>query len=115
MDINHLHLHVKDVEKSKKFYCEFFEFKQGPKHGKIDFLNNQDGFNLALAPDTNIPEFPTWFHFGMKMKSSSDVKDLFDRMATSGVEFYQEFSEEDQMAWFKVRDPDGYKIEVYWE
>lgn len=53
MDLNHLHLHVHDLNKTRKFYETYFDFKEHTWHGQILFLRNRDEFDLALMPDEN--------------------------------------------------------------
>lgn len=45
MDINHIHLAVKDLQNSMSFYSQNFGFQHRINHGKIVFLTNADGFD----------------------------------------------------------------------
>ena len=79
MDLNHLHLHVRDVASASAYYQRWFGFREHVCHGDILFLRNGDGFDLALAPDDEGEDFPTWFHFGFRLASAADVRDLHVR------------------------------------
>lgn len=115
MDINHLHLHVKDVERSKRFYESWIGLRENVRHGEILFLRSDEGFDLALAPDPAPQAMPTWFHFGFRLPEKRAVLDLYDRMRASNVAIQKELYEDDELASFRCLDPDGYAIEIYWE
>jgi catechol 2,3-dioxygenase-like lactoylglutathione lyase family enzyme len=109
MDLNHLHIGVDDIEASRAFY-EQLGFREHAWHGDALFLRNDDGFDLALAPHGRAA-MPEWFHFGSRLASPDAVRALQgalgDRVQVSG--------DEPDFVWFRVADPDGYQLEVYWE
>jgi catechol-2,3-dioxygenase len=113
VDLNHLHLHVRDVERAARFYERWFGFREHVRHGEILFLRNASGFDLALAPGEP-GRFPAWFHFGFRRPSRDDVAGLHGRMASEGVAVNEMFDDPD-LASFRCCDPDGHAIEVYWE
>ena len=114
-DLNHLHLHVRDVERSQRFYASWFGFRAHARYDDIQFVRNADDFDLALAPDADPEAFPPWFHFGFRLSSRDDVRTLYERMAAEGVPMREPLSEEGDLIWFRCLDPDGYLLEVYWE
>lgn len=116
MDMNHLHLAVADVEKSRKFYERCFGFREKIWHGNILFLTSDDGFDLALDPKYPPSPMPPWYHHGFRLESENAVKQVFAGMQASfpeqikrPVETYPDH------VFFKCVDIDGYAIEVYWE
>jgi len=113
MDLNHLHLHVRNVDRSKRFYESYFRFRERVRHGNILFLRNTSGFDLALVPDPMPVSFPEWFHFGFRLGSENAVRKLHGRMTSGGVEV-EEIEEYDGYVTFDCEDADGYAIEVYW-
>ena len=115
MDINHLHLAVADVNRSEKFYSEHLGFKRKTVHGKILFLTNEAGFDLALDPEYAPEKLPDWFHFGFRLESSVEVRDLFAKMTEKSVTIHKALQEYNDWIFFRCADPDGYLIEVYWE
>ena len=115
MDINHLHLAVDDLETSKKFYCEYFGFKETVIHGKIQFLENAKGFHLALDPAYEAQALPDWFHFGARLDSHAEVEDLHAKIAKGSEAVTRTLATFPGHVFFHCVDPDGYKIEVYWE
>jgi catechol 2,3-dioxygenase-like lactoylglutathione lyase family enzyme len=115
MNVNHLHLHVKDVERTKRFFESWLGFRETIRHGEILFLGNEDGFDLALAPDPSPAPMPPWFHFGFRLATRGAVRDLHDRMRSAGVTIRKELYDDGEFASFRCQDPDGYSIEIYWE
>jgi catechol 2,3-dioxygenase-like lactoylglutathione lyase family enzyme len=115
LDLNHLHLHVRDVEASRAFYERYFGFAPHVKHGEILFLRNERGFDLALAPDPSPSVFPDWFHFGFRLDTPAAVRSLHERMRAEKVAIVKPLYEDDELASFRCADPDGHGIEVYWE
>ena len=114
MDLNHLHLHVRNVDHSKRFYESYFGFRERVRHGNILFLRNTSGFDLALVPDRTPLSFPEWFHFGFRLGSARAVRMLHGHMSSKGGQV-QDIEEYPGYMTFRCADPDGYGIEVYWE
>ncbi|NCN42452.1 VOC family protein [bacterium] len=115
MTMNHIHLGTTNLERSIHFYESFFGFKKKFDHGDGVFLEDAQGFLLALDPVEKAPEFPSWFHLGFCLDSKEKVKAIYDKMEESGVNFIRPFKiYGDGAAAFLVSDPDGYQIEVSW-
>jgi catechol 2,3-dioxygenase-like lactoylglutathione lyase family enzyme len=114
MDLNHLHLHVRNVDRSTRFYESYFGFRERVRHGNILFLRNASGFDLALVPDRTPLSFPEWFHFGFRLGSARAVRMLHGHMISKGGQV-QDIEEYPGYMTFRCADPDGYGIEVYWE
>lgn len=114
IDLNHLHLHVRNLEKAKRFYESYFGFRERVCRGDILFLRNTSAFDLALAPDRKPSPLPDWFHFGFRLASARAVRELYDRMTSEGVNV-DELEEYPGYVTFRCTDSDGYGIEVYWE
>ena len=51
IDLNHLHLHVRNMNRARRFYESYFGFREHMRVGDILFLRNADGFDLTLRPD----------------------------------------------------------------
>ena len=115
MDLNHLHLHVADTERSLGFYGRYFGFREHVRHGELLFVRNERDFDLALAPADKVETFPKWFHFGFRLESDDAVKALHTRMKEDGLEGLGDLHDDSDLVTFRCRDPDGYFIEVYWE
>lgn len=115
VDLNHLHLHVRDQARSTAFYEDWFGFREHMRHGDLLFLRNGDDFDLALAPDPEGQNLPGWFHFGFRLPSPDGVRELHARMTEAGIPQAKPLYEDDTLVSFTCYDPDGYRVEVYWE
>ena len=115
MDINHLHLAVNDLDASKSFYRTYFGFEDSVVHGKIQFMVNWEGFHLALDPAFKSEVLPKWFHFGVRLRSESDVEALHNKLLSEPKYISRQLEKYPGHVFFHCIDPDGYKIEVYWE
>jgi catechol 2,3-dioxygenase-like lactoylglutathione lyase family enzyme len=113
MDLNHLHLHVRNLDRATHFYESYFRFRQHMRHGDISFLRNTSGFDLALVPDRKPSSFPGWFHFGFRLASPRAVRTLHRRMISQGVQVC-DVEEHGNYVTFRCLDPDGHRIEIYW-
>jgi catechol 2,3-dioxygenase-like lactoylglutathione lyase family enzyme len=110
--LNHLHLHVKNVNRAQRFYESYFRFREHMRHGDILFLRNKSGFDLALVSDQKPSSFPDWFHFGFRLAGPRAVRKLQKRMSSEGVPV-DELEDYGEYVSFRCTDPDGYSIEVY--
>lgn len=116
MRLNHLHLHVSSVARSREFYARFFGLRDHVTHGEILFMRDADeGMDLALAPAESVEPLPYWFHFGFRLPNAEQVCQLHEQMQTEGVKILQPLEELEGFVFFRCADPDGYAIEVYWE
>ena len=115
MDLNHLHLGSRDVAASRAFYETYLGFRHKFDHEMGVFLENEDGFLLAIKPIRHIPVLPEWFHLGFCLPDGASVKAVYDAMTAGGVPMAKEYAEyDDSAAAFYCLDPDGYRIEVSW-
>jgi catechol 2,3-dioxygenase-like lactoylglutathione lyase family enzyme len=57
---------------------------------------------------------PAFFHFGFWLPIAEDVRALTDRLTAAGVDIVERVDEPDLVS-TKMRDPDGYVVELYWE
>src|SRR5215813_6095427 len=113
--INHLHLHVRSIDRARDFYARYFGLRDHVWHDDILFMRDaDDGLDLALAPATALDAFPDWFHFGFRFERPDAVAALRARLTSDGVET-TELTELPDFVVFRCRDPDGYQLEVYWE
>ena len=113
MNLNHLHLHVRDLARSQRFYQSHFGLRKHARHGDILFLTDKKGFSLALAPDPRPSSLPRWFHFGFRQPSAKAVRKLHAALDSAGVPVH-DLEEYEGYVTFRCMDPDGYRIEVYW-
>jgi catechol 2,3-dioxygenase-like lactoylglutathione lyase family enzyme len=110
-------LPVHDERCSQQFYSASFGFDPATAQEYGDgtvIIRNADGFDLALHPVTHIEPSPPFLHTGFKVTRPADVRTLLDRMEADGITIVERNDEAAYMA-FKCLDPDGHRIEVYWE
>jgi catechol 2,3-dioxygenase-like lactoylglutathione lyase family enzyme len=115
MNLNHLHLKVASVERSRVFYQRFFGLRPLVTHGDILFLRDEAGMDLALAPAAAPEPLPDWFHFGFRLESGAAVTALHRELAEAGIAMRQPLNDDPDFVFFRCCNPDGYGVEVYWE
>jgi catechol 2,3-dioxygenase-like lactoylglutathione lyase family enzyme len=112
LDLNHLHLHVSNLKRARRFYESFFQFREHMQYGEMLFLRNTSGFELTLVPDRKPHAFPEWFHFGFRLGNAGAVRKLHGRMSSRGATV-EEVEDYGGYVTFRCADPDGHEIEVY--
>ncbi len=121
--IGHIALHVRDLERSTKFYTEVLGFKISDVYagselpgGAVFLRCNADHHGIALFPATAAPEPGRGMHhIAFEVATLDELVRLrahlrqhdaqidFDGRRRAGVQLAIEF-----------RDPDGHRLEVYW-
>jgi catechol 2,3-dioxygenase-like lactoylglutathione lyase family enzyme len=117
MHLNHLGLPVHSLGRSQQFYSAYFGFDPASAQEYADgtvIIRNADGFDLALHRVGQVESSPAFLHAGFKAAASIDVRALMERMEADGVTIVERNDEAAYVA-FKCLDPDGHRIEVYWE
>jgi catechol 2,3-dioxygenase-like lactoylglutathione lyase family enzyme len=117
MDLNHLHLMVKDIKRSQAFYEALFGFKEKFSYGAdLLFLQNSHGFDLALTPTDHTQPLPKGIHYGFSISDRALLAEIYER----GLKLYPESFKtppKDHGSWGTLvcTDPDGYPFEIYWD
>jgi catechol 2,3-dioxygenase-like lactoylglutathione lyase family enzyme len=117
MHLRHLGLPVLDRDRSLRFYADYFGFDPATATTYPDgttIVRNRDGFDLALHPVTALAARPEFLHFGFQVGDSDAVRTLQRRIEDAGVPVV-EHDDEPGLVSFKCLDPDGWRVEVYWE
>ena len=115
--LRHLALPVRDHKRSLRFYGTYFEFNPATAQSYPDgtvIVRNAERFDLALHPATEAVPLATFLHFGFAMASPEAVRALRTRLERDGVPIVERDDEPDLVS-FKCLDPDGWRVEVYWE
>jgi catechol 2,3-dioxygenase-like lactoylglutathione lyase family enzyme len=115
--LSHLGLPVRDHERSVRFYATFFGFDPATRQTYPDgtvIVRDADGFDLALHPAAEAAPRPDFLHFGFAMADAGAVHALRARLADADVPIIERDDEPDLVS-FKCLDPDGWRVEVYWE
>jgi catechol 2,3-dioxygenase-like lactoylglutathione lyase family enzyme len=117
MRLRHLGLPVADERRSLAFYATYFGFDPATARRYPDgtvIVRDADGFDLALHPGPVPAERPAFLHFGFAMPDAGRVRALLARLRADGVTVVEHDDEPGYVA-FKCLDPDGWRVEVYWE
>ena len=117
MRFSHLGLPVRDARRSQQFYSAYSGFDPATAQEYADgtvIIGNADGFDLALHPVEHIEPSPVFLQAGFKAAAPADVRTLTDRMGADGVSIAERDDEASYTA-FRCLDPDGHRIDVYWE
>ena len=114
--MNHLALAVSDQARSTRFYVDYFDFapEPEPREDGVLILHDADGFTLALGEIDEPVVVPPLLHFGRGAASPDEVRSFRDRIKADGLDIVDWWDAPDYVS-VKVRDPDGYVVEVGWE
>jgi catechol 2,3-dioxygenase-like lactoylglutathione lyase family enzyme len=115
--LRHLGLPVRDHERSLRFYATYFGFDPATARTYPDgtvIVRDPDRFDLALHPATEAAPSPSFLHFGFAMTGAEQVHALRRRLEADDVPVVERDDEPDLVS-FKCLDPDGWRVEVYWE
>jgi catechol 2,3-dioxygenase-like lactoylglutathione lyase family enzyme len=115
--LGHLGLPVRDYERSLAFYATHFGFDPATAQAYDDgtvIVRNPDRFDLTLHPTTGDISAPEFLHFGFAMAGPEEVRRLEAKLRDAGVTIVER-DEEPGLVSFKCLDPDGWRVEVYWE
>jgi catechol 2,3-dioxygenase-like lactoylglutathione lyase family enzyme len=113
----HLGLLVRDQQRSLRFYQAYFGFDAAGARRYPDgtvIVRNADGFDLALHPGEPPGRHADFLHFGFELPDADAVRGLLARMEADGVPVEERWDEPGYVS-FKCLDPDGWRVEVYWE
>lgn len=114
MRLIHLGIPVRDADRSVRFYSEYFGFDPATAQRYPDgtvIVRNADGFDLALHAVQDPGQPQPFHHFGFRAAEPEEVTAALARVRAAGIEVI----EADDDPSFKCLDPDGHRIEVYWE
>jgi catechol 2,3-dioxygenase-like lactoylglutathione lyase family enzyme len=116
--LTHIHLVVRDLERSLKFYGGVFgmeeRFRDGPK---MVFLNTPGSGDLITlnedpteAPNAGVSGGIA--HFGFRLADSADLNAAIEEVETAGGKLIRRGEHSPGVPYAYVEDPDGYVIEL---
>ena len=114
--MRHLALAVSDQAQSRRFYETYFGFvaEPAPREDGVLLLHDVGGFSLALGEVEPPIVLPPFLHFGTGLPTAEEVRRFRDRIVSDGLELVEWWDEPGYVS-VKLRDPDGYVVEVAWE
>ena len=113
-ELNHLALAVRDPRRSLHFYRDTIGVEGVVREEDYGFvLTTRKGITFTLfkgSPPTDVGEF----HIGVSLPDGDAVKAQRTALRSLGVPEL-EWSEEPGYVSVKIRDPDGYTVEIAWD
>jgi catechol 2,3-dioxygenase-like lactoylglutathione lyase family enzyme len=116
MRIRHLALNVSDARHSERFYRDDIGLAGTATVEEWGVrLRLDDGFMMALIEGDPLPsEVVDRIHFGCHLPDADSVSQLRARLCAAGVREVDSVEEQGYSS-VKVRDPDGYVVELSWD
>lgn len=114
MRLHHLHLNVPDRAAVEHFYGVWFGLQVDRRDGALSFLVDDADFLLVLQQDPAPEPLPGWFHLGFPQPDAGAVAALWQRMQAAGVPVLRPYAVSPAITAFRVADPAGHCVEVYW-
>lgn len=115
MTLNHINLAVKDPEAGKSFYTRWFGFAEVLRTPTFLKLRDEAGFELSLTAFPDAAVYPSCFHFGFRLDSPDRVRTFLNDIKRERIPVHSDIYESEDRVYFTCLDPDGHKIEIYWE
>lgn len=112
LNLNHLNLNVRDLERSRRFYCDILGMTLQWEEESMIFLRcGETDFALIQRDPVEVESI----HFGFRLPESGDVDAWADHLRKQNATIEHGPFERDAGRVLFARDPDGYRIEFYWE
>lgn len=117
LGMRHLALRVKDAQKSKAFYTDFFnmdlEWEPDPQNV---YLSSSGEDNLALHEEDGFELSPTGQaldHLGFIIATKKEVDAFYEEALKRKIPIHKEIRQHRDGAYsFYLEDPDGYVVQV---
>ncbi len=116
--LTHIHLVVRDLERSLRFYQSVFgmeeRFRDGPSMVFINTPGSQDLITLNEDPEqANLAGVNGGVaHFGFRLAKSADLDAAIAEVDAAGGKLIQRGEHAPGVPFAYVEDPDGYVIEL---
>ena len=110
LGIGHVGLRVADIKKSVKFYQEVLGLKTRSTEEGVARIPSGSDLIVLHGKDYGKSDF----HFGFRVDTVSAVDGWRDWFKNQGIRIEQDETEENYRS-IKIRDPDGYWIEITYD
>ena len=116
--LTHIHLIVRDLDQSLRFYRDVFgmkeRFRDGPKMVFLNTPGSQDTITLNEDPaEEELAGVNSGVaHFGFRLANSADLDSAILEIEAAGGKLIRRGEHAPGVAFAYVEDPDGYVIEL---
>jgi catechol 2,3-dioxygenase len=118
--LTHIHLLVKDLERSLRFYRDVFgleeRFRDGPKMVFLRTPGCRDTITLSESDDveerSRVGTLGGIDHFGFRLRGPKDLDGAIAEIEKRGGKLVRRGTHPSGEAFAYVSDPDGYLIEL---
>jgi catechol 2,3-dioxygenase-like lactoylglutathione lyase family enzyme len=115
MRLNHLNLHVSNVDAARQFFERFFSLRcRYQRQQQIAIFDDATGFEFAVSNlfDSPPSSYPSDFHVGFALESTSEVREIYDRLKAAGIAMKLDLGVQGPALVFQCFGPDNIPIEV---
>ena len=111
--LTHLHLRVRDLDTSLRFYQEVFGMQERFRDGSLVFLNTPgSGDTITLNPEDGPVGGGGVEHFGFRLKPGVSIDEAVAAVEAAGGRLLRRGEHARGVEYAYVADPDGYVIEL---
>ena len=113
--LTHIHLRVRDLDRSLRFYQGVFGMKELFREGDLVFLNtpgSADTITLNPGDDPSAGQSGGIEHFGFRLKDGASMDDAVAAIEAAGGTLLRRGEHAPGVPYAYVTDPDGYVIEL---
>lgn len=117
LGLTHLHLLVRDMDRSLHFYKSVFGMTERFRYGSdLVFLNTPGALDLVTLhqakPEEETGSSGSILHYGFQLEDKSDLDAAVEQVIAAGGKLKQRGEFGPDLPFAYVNDPDGYEIEL---
>lgn len=115
MSLTHLQLAVSSLKESSLFYQKILGFHSVFIDRCIEFLRDENGFELVLNESEPVVKMPDWFHIGRVCQAEDEVQEIWRLANEMKCPIHKPLTNREDAIFFYCLDPNGYPIEIYFD
>ena len=111
----HIHLAVRDLERSLRFYAQAFGLELMYRRGDMAFLRTpgrHECLTLRQIDDPRTGDAGGIDHFGFPLEDPAELEAAIEQVIRAGGQLLQRDALEGGIPTAFVADPDGYRIQL---